>query len=478
MKSIRFRNLVGLAAISAIVFGIYACDEEKEKPEGTSPPKPPTADSGICIAPKEWFPHDSTKKPSDSGAFTTNCEFQQWSWQSFLWLTQTMPNGGLRFETFATPADLAVDKGQLPAFAARNASAPLKLMPRTKKSDDPTLLNEINQAGSQGLLVDQNGRAVYYSMYINDVYYEFVRQNGLYDPATFANAPDTLDFPIGAMELKASWKVVGPGDNVQGFYTRKATINKLTTQNGTVVVDPTQTEEVTVALVGLHIAGVVQGHPEFIWATFEHKNNAPTMSADMLNQMLNLNSDSSIRAFNKLPVNDQNWTFYKANTPVGQSNVDNASIVKLTNPTAQTLTPITNAYIQYAQGGGTDENRRNIISMNESVLDQMKDPIWSNYYLGGAIWLKEPNVLVPNSTQQDLITGSKTLSNSTMETFTQKVLSQNNCFQCHNTMQRFPDNPNVNVPPLQGMNLNVSHILVNNYFQRSQIMMQKSTGGK
>lgn len=466
MNSSRFRGLAGAAVLSVMALCLYACGGE-DKTEGTDLAEKPAADSGACLAPKEWFPHDSTKKPSDSGAFTTNCEFQQWSWQSFLWLTQTMPGGGLRFESFATPADLAnAAGGTLPAFSARNASTALRLMPRTKKSDDPTTLDEINQAGSQGLLVDTNGRAVYYSMYINDVFYEFVRKNGLYDPQTLANAPDTLNFPVGAMELKASWKIVGAGEKADGFYTRTAVINKLTTVNGKVVVDPTQTEEVTVALVGLHIAGVVEGHPEFIWATFEHKNNAPTMSADMLNQMLHLNSDSSIRAFNKLPVSDKNWTFYKAGTPVGQSNTDNAGIVKLTDPAAQILTPATNAYIQYAQGGGTDENRTNIITMNESVLAQLNDPIWSNYYLGGAIWLNTPNALVPNSTQQNLITGSKTLSNSTMETFTQKVLSQNNCFQCHNTMQRFPDNPKIQVPPLPGMNLSVSHILVNNYFQR------------
>lgn len=477
MNILRLRDLAGFAAISALAISIYACGGE-EKTEGTDVAAKPAADSGVCVAPANWFPHDKTPKPSDSGAFTTNCEFQQWSWQSFLWLTQTMPNGMLRFESFATPADLAVDNATLPAFSARNAAPTLRLMPRTKKSDDPTTLDEINQAGSQGLLIDQNGRAVYYSMYINDVFYEFVRKNGLYDPATFASAPDTMDFPVGAMELKASWKVVGAGENTDGFYTRKATVNKLTTKNGKVVVDPTQTEDVTVALVGLHIAGVVEGHPEFIWATFEQKQNAPTMSADMLNQMLHLNSDSSIRAFNKMPVSDKDWTFYKANTPVGQANFDNAGLVKLTDPTAQTLTPITNVYIQYAQGGGTDENQRNINTMNESVLEQLNDPIWSNYYLGGAIWLKEPNALVPNSTQQDLITGSKALSNSTMETFTQKVLSQNNCFQCHNTMQRFPDNPAIKVPPLQGMNLSVSHILVNNYFQRSQMMMQKAETGK
>ena len=31
----------------------------------------------------------------------------------------------------------------------------------------------------------------------------------------------------------------------------------------------------TLALVGIHIVGTVQNHPEFVWSTFEHILNAP-----------------------------------------------------------------------------------------------------------------------------------------------------------------------------------------------------------
>ena len=220
---------------------------------------------------------------------------------------------------------------------------------------------------------------------------------------------------------------------------------------------------ITVALVGLHIAGVVNGHPEFIWATFEHDENAPTLSDEQLAAYL----DGGNRKIEQQPVSSSGFTFYRAGATFAESNQNNAGQLDL-DEADQTLTPVTNAFIQYAQGGGNAGNRANVESLNASVLSQLDDPVFRRYLLGGAIWLAAVDGLVPNSTQQDLITGSTDLSNVTMETFTQKVLEQRNCFGCHNTMQRFPPTPGTGVAPLPGLNVNVSHILVNHYFQASQ----------
>ncbi len=425
--------------------------------------KPDPEPAGTCTAPSDWFPHAQTPSPNNLADFTSNCHFHRWSWQSFLWLTQRMPEGQLRFETFARPNHLMADGGIPPTFSAA-AGAPLKLMPRVAKSDDPTMLGEIAQAGSLGLLIDQNGRAVYYAMYVNDIFYRFVRENRLYDPEILREAPDTLNFPVGALELKAAWKVVENEDDTSGYYTRPAEVARLVEREGSVVVDTTQTVEAIVALVGLHIAGVVKDHPEFIWATFEHHRNAPTLSDKQLGRYLNIDDTTISHA----PVSDEPYTFYKAGATFIESNQNNSGEVQFVDAEAQTLGPATNTFLQYAQGGGDQQNRGNVRRLNEDVLDQLEDPVFSNYYLGGAIWLAADNGLEPNSTQQDLITGSTALSNVTMETFTQKVQDQNNCFSCHNTMQRFPPQPDSDVLPLPGKNLNISHILVNQYFQASQ----------
>lgn len=464
MTMIRIRKLLGFAMVMTFMFGSLACGGNAS--QDTDLEAVPDTTASACVAPSTWFPHSQTPAPNDTATFAINCDFHQWSWQSFLWLTQSMPNGELRFETFASPEQLAVPGGGAPPAFSQAAAGPLKLMPRVAKSADPTLLDEINQAGSLGLLIDQNGRAVYYAMYINDIFYNFVRENGLYNPDSLAAAPDTLDFPIGALELKAAWKVVSPGDDTTGYYIRQAEVAKLVEQNGSVVVDPNETIQVTVALVGLHIAGVVKGHPEFIWATFEHQQNAPTLTDAQLAEYLDVNNDS----LNTQPVSSQDFTFYKAGATFIESNQNNAGDVQLVDADAQTLTPVSNIFIQYAQGGGNAQNRAHIVELNDSVLGQLQDPVANQYYLGGAIWLNANNGLVPNSTQQDLITGSTDLSNSSIESFTQKVVDQRNCFNCHNTLQRFPPTQGTNVPPLPGKNLNLSHILVNHYFQAAQQM--------
>lgn len=46
-------------------------------------------------------------------------------------------------------------------------------------------------------------------------------------------------------------------------------------QNGNAVPVAGKFATVTVALVGLHVVGTTINHPEFLWATFEHKLNSP-----------------------------------------------------------------------------------------------------------------------------------------------------------------------------------------------------------
>lgn len=479
--SLKVKHVLPLALLFAIlagggvlVAGGGATDASTRKSTQEATPKTDAESSSSCTAPSSWFPHDQTPKPDDDGSFTTNCDFHQWSWQTFLWLTQTMPDGQLRFEQFARPSVLdTAGEGGLAPFDERSTSATLQLAPRVAKSDDPTLIHEVQQAGSLGLLVDQDQRGVYYSQYLNGTFYDFVRQNGFQDPEKLANASPTLNFPVGAQELKAAWKIVEDGEDTGGFYAREAELALLVEKDGQVVVDPEKTRKVTVALVGLHIAGVVKDHPEFIWATFEHEDNAPTLTDEQLQKYLDTTmSNEERRKFEQQPVSPESFTFYQAKTPFIDTNQNNAGTVKLVDAGEQTLTPVTDAFIQYAQGGGSDTNRTNVRTLNRSVIEQLEDPIFSSYYEGGAIWLGQPDALEPNETQQDLIVGSTSLSNVTLETFTQKVKSERNCFGCHNTLQRFPPETGTGVAPLGGKNINLSHILVNHYFQASQRKQQ------
>ena len=137
----------------------------------------------------------------DPAAFqsTSNFVFHQISWQYFLWLTSEVSPGKARFETLFS--DAAID----PDHA----------------NDTTHVLGGVQQANSEGILVDTNGRAIYTTMMINDVYQDFVIKNKLYDPAALQAFPADTSFPVGALSLKAAWKIVQPGEDVSGFYTTK-----------------------------------------------------------------------------------------------------------------------------------------------------------------------------------------------------------------------------------------------------------------
>lgn len=404
-----------------------------------------TASAQTCTAPASWFPHAQTPAPTN-GAPGSDCAFHQWAWQTFLWMTQPV-GGDLRFitQTF-TPGQVFAPGGPLPA-AQSVPKQRFTLRPRTSKEVAPKNLGGINQAGDRGVLVDPvTSRAVYYATHLNDVYFNFIRQNNFNDPQALENASPTLNFPVGTLEMKSAWRVVGPGDDTTGVYTTTADIELLTTNAaGKVVVDPTQVVTVKVALVGLHVVGVVENHPEFIWATFEPSSNAPQLPANVPPTSPN-------------PVSGTASTFYLANTPANQCNVSNAGNVTLTNPTSQALSPVTNVFRQVAWGGGSAADVANIQALNASVHAQLGNEVWTNYNLIGGVWISgtlQPNVFP--APQQ----GSVRLANTTMETFAQGF---GNCFSCHNTFPLSEGGAN-----LGAKNINLSHALEQAFVTNEQL---------
>lgn len=423
-------------------------------------------DAADKAAMANWFPHDQTSEPSVTLSSDTNCAFHVWSTQMFLWLTQTDPATGLpRLLSQFTLEDLFAPSGS--SAPQRTGDRMLRLTPKMTKSDQVDL-NEVHQAGSSGVLVDQQKRAVYYSQFVNKVFYDFVRNRffskqpgGTFDPALMAAATGSDDFfPPGAMELKVSWKIVGGGaGDVSGdeAFTIPAEIYKLKKNaDGKIIVDTgSPPDPVNVALVGMHVVGVVEDHPEFIWATFEHRDNAPDLPAG-------LTPDSS------KPVSDRSWTFYAANTPAKASNINPAGGLTL-DETTQALSPVVNVFRQFPFGtitGGPSEatNIANIQEINAFAAGdfQPSDSVWKNYMEVGAIWML-PNTLQPDQFPITQLRGSTMLSNATMETFTQ---AQQQCFSCHNTLPVFKTYKGGGLT-LPGTNFNLSHILVQEYFRAS-----------
>lgn len=407
----------------------------------------PAADGQPCVAPAAWFPQSQTPEPDPNQPFDSFCAFHQWAWQSFLWLTQ--PDGDTtRFETFPTVADVIAGE-RAPASAG-----PMRLAVRAEKVDRPAEpLSEISQANSMGVLVDHGGRVTYYAQYVNPTMFEEIVSKRWNDPTVLNEIPPDTEFQVGDVELKASWKILAEGEDGSGFLVRKALVDRLVqTAGGGIAVDTDAPPiEVSVALVGLHVVGWVEGHPEAVWATFEQDDNAPDLAPSQ--------SPSA-------PVSDRDWTFYTADTLALDCNQLNSTLLVL-DPATQTVTPVTQVCRQFPHGmvaGSTDpddqQNLAAITSLNQSVKSQLAaDNLWRNYFEVGAIWTD--GNLQPNDDLQANRLGSTLLNSSTIETFTQNVASENNCFSCHNTLMYNPTDPSIQ--PLQGTNLNVSHIIMEAY---------------
>jgi hypothetical protein len=123
-------------------------------------------------------------------------------------------------------------------------------------------------------LVDQNGRFVRFSVSLNKDEYDYIIANQLYTAQGQKNTP-TINFPmgssassVGAIEIKAAWKVLGANDDASRFFTQQAIVYN--NANG----DPSPgTNPVTVGLVGFHIAHKAQGQTAWAWSTFEQVDN-------------------------------------------------------------------------------------------------------------------------------------------------------------------------------------------------------------
>lgn len=135
--------------------------------------------------------------------------------------------------------------------------------------------DEIDQAFSTSIW-DQNGNIVRYEVRMNEVEFDYIVKNELYNldgQIAFAkrNKSPLVNFPTGtrtkqgAIEIKLAWKIIPEGDKLAGrYYTREACVMNE---------DKESFSSATVGLIGMHIAMKTKSSPQWIWATFEQVDN-------------------------------------------------------------------------------------------------------------------------------------------------------------------------------------------------------------
>ena len=451
---------------------------------GLGAPTSPGEEETGCVAPVGWFQPGGTKEAS----YTTDldpdndCDFYRFAWQTFLFVTgpdqgETQP----RFLKFATPDEVFGESSGL-AFPKKRKKGDLVLSPRVRKPKGVRDIDTVFQAISNGIVVDQNGRPLYYGLHMNDAFVTFVKKNNLTTPDGIGNASKTLMFEPGCVEFKSSWRVVGEEEDTSNVITRMATLPTLVMTDNKLMIDADHPRDEKVALVGLHVVGVAKGHPEFIWATFEHLKNAPDLPVDLINIS---RTDPSTKPAWDAPVTDKSWTFCPKDTHAIQCNVQNNDPdhpVQL-NADKQTLSPVTPIFRHYAFGG---DNPRGVVSMNASVHEKLPaGDVRKNYEMIGAVWLDrpldrdgEPGTFVEGHPFGDeLLAGATKLSSSTMETFTQNTNSQRNCFGCHDTTPQLVTTTTPNII-LKGARINVSHMILRAFTQGRQMEALKKQKDK
>ncbi|CAM1364984.1 conserved hypothetical protein [Tenacibaculum sediminilitoris] len=426
-------NSLVLLIFSISVF--YSC-KNKEK---SNEEKGKIAEYNIAVSDtlcsSSWFPHNQTPPPEEGKgspfdvSSTTNAIFHQWSWQKFLWVTKP------------------ISETKLPLFLSnRSIHQVTSEMELVKQQEGAAVvLIDTAQAGRDSAILTTNptynttntSETVFYSIHTSDI---MKKAADKFKDSILAGTLDKNNlssFPVGSLELKVSWVATSAiaSDKVANYFTTTAAVSR----------DGENYTNTEVALLGMHVVGVVENHPEFIWATFEHEDLAPNYDW----KMNEASSDT-----NKL-------VFAKGNTTgidgiVWNTNTNSAKLPNKAFDLFQYGVPRDNFGGFMTTCQQEPLNYDNVRDINACVKENLKD-VFKHYFYNGSLWIdtdgltpeEQATLLVDEGGNIDKATpgsvarGSLNNANVTMETFTQTFQSDisginvnnlANCFSCHNAI--------------------------------------------
>jgi hypothetical protein len=306
---------------------------------------------------------------------------------------------------------------------------------------------EEGQAGFNAALMSQGKSLVYYASFVNDVYAYFLtgNKNGAFTPV-FTAFPTTagdlakivnfaatknVTFPDPnalAIEVKSAWVDASTLPNASDYITVAATVPNYDTSNPANWV-PSGTKNLTLALVSIHVVGSTKGHPEMIWATFEHFGSTP--NADYA-----YNSTTGPKTVSQSTAGT--WLFSTTNS-TGQFNCNHMTVDFTTGNivAAQPQPPPNNCTPPIPGTVSPSDTRRDhpwgkpgltsassntqVISIHNTTQVPGTD-VRNKYFMTGATWT--PFGVPPTGNNA---VGTNLLANSALETYTQNM----NCFGCH-----------------------------------------------
>lgn len=438
-----------------VLLSAFACKKETEKADETIYSEEKSTE---CVAPAAWFemvnntrktpaPNEGPTSVFANNATVTNCNFHQWSWQKFLWLTNEV-NGRPFF------IDNLIQVSSIGKKLEQNTGIILTDTAQASSSTD-ILKTPVFPSGVPA------STTVYYSIFMDKLMYATMLKYGPLAQKDPAKIKD-ITFPVGSLELKTSWIKATALKDASTFFITDGVIDGVKTK---------------VALLGMHVVGVVENHPEFVWATFEHENLAPAYDWSKATPT----TDAPVTSTVDYPFFNKTSTATVKNITSGNNiYTDVFSVYKYGVPVQKVTKGSANVQVFMSTSQPGFENFNNIKIINESVKKQLGG-IWNNYFYNGSIWINTEGYVgtqaqaellnglgsgLSNSNPGKLTRGSVAAYNITMETYVQvgfgkpssihatTVDNLVNCFSCHNTNHIYNKvTKQVVVSPL-----NISHV--------------------
>jgi hypothetical protein len=261
----------------------------------------------------------------------------------------------------------------------------------------PDDLKRILQATREPI-VDQNGRFARYGINVSQAEYQYLLDNNLWTSAGQDAAP-SISFPagqrngpIGSIEYKSAWKILGKGDDPSHFFTQEAIIynDQPLCPKGQKCPDPEPSPEkqpVLVGLIGLHIVHKTASNTGWVWATFEQDENDTKSFFNPHCVSCAVNTPPTLQPYRELDAQGH----------------------PLNPPTQIKSIP-------------TDPDDTNASELNTTFQGYLKGTPWAHYKLVSAQWMGEFSV-TPFKPQQ--------MGNNVMETYVTPGPSTYGCLQCH-----------------------------------------------
>lgn len=265
----------------------------------------------------------------------------------------------------------------------------------------PQTLLKANLQSDHNWLTDQAGEVVRYEIKINRDEFEYISKNELWHRdglQKFVTTVSGVELPaqksvygeVGAIEVKAAWRIIPEARRAYFEENYKVAHAK--------VFDPVSAvwKERDVALVGLHIIKKTPHSPQWVWATFEHKDNAP------------LEGD---------PGTGKLWNFFNPDLPAGYQ-------PNLRKPPTNTTAKDKPVQIIRVKQGQDDADAATINTAIHAVIEaKFPRSVWRNYDLISVQWPRNPGQAAPNPKAQKVLPAGlplpRVLANTTMESYVQ-----------------------------------------------------------